>query len=291
MGKGNWYDKHYKKLLIIPIILILFSVVYMISFYNTNGDFINKDISLTGGTSATIYDQNVEISILIGDLSTELKNLNIRQISDVISGSQKAVVIETTTDGEETREILEKYFGYELIEGENFDFEFTGSSLSSSFYKQLIYALILAFFLIGLVIFIMFKKIIPSSIIIFSTFANILMTITTANILGIQMSTAGIMSLLMILGYSIDTDILLTTKMLKRREVVVNERIKGALKTGLKMTLTSLISFILILFIVSSFSNTLVQIFSILSIGLFFDLINTWITNVSVMKWYLEAKK
>lgn len=291
MGEGNWYDKHYKKLLIIPIILFLFSVVYMVNFYNTNGDFINKDISLTGGTSATIYDESVEISILIEDLSTELKNLNIRQISDVISGSQKAIVIETTTSGEETREILENYFGYDLIEGENFDFEFTGSSLSGSFYKQLIYALILAFFLIGLVIFIMFKKIIPSSTIIFSTFANILMTITTANILGIQMSTAGIMSLLMILGYSIDTDILLTTKMLKRREVVVNERIRGALKTGLKMTLTSLISFILILFIVSSFSNTLVQIFSILSIGLFFDLINTWITNVSVMKWYLEAKK
>ena len=291
MGEGNWYDKHYKKLLIIPIILFLFSVVYMVNFYNTNGDFINKDISLTGGTSATIYDESVEISILIEDLSTELKNLNIRQISDVISGSQKAIVIETTTSGEETREILENYFGYDLIEGENFDFEFTGSSLSGSFYKQLIYALILAFFLIGLVIFIMFKKIIPSSTIIFSTFANILMTITTANILGIQMSTAGMMSLLMILGYSIDTDILLTTKMLKRREVVVNERIRGALKTGLKMTLTSLISFILILFIVSSFSNTLVQIFSILSIGLFFDLINTWITNVSVMKWYLEAKK
>lgn len=287
----KWHDKNYKKLLIVPLILVLFSIIYMISFYSSTGDFIHKDISLTGGTSATIYDELISIEQIEQDLSLELKDLDIRQISDVATGKQKAIIIQTISPGEETKTILENYFDYELIEGENFDFEFTGASLSDSFYKQLIFALIIAFILIGLVIFIMFKKPVPSLTVIFSTFANILMTLTLANILEIKMSTAGIMSLLMILGYSIDTDILLTNKMLKRKEVSINERISGAAKTGLRMTLTSLISFIIILLIVQSFSNVLSQIFTILSIGLFFDLINTWVTNVSVIKWNLLKKE
>ena len=33
------------------------------------------------------------------------------------------------------------------------------------------------------------------------------------------------------------------------------------------------------------------QIFTILVIGLSFDLINTWITNVSILKWYAQKKE
>ena len=44
-------------------------------------------------------------------------------------------------------------------------------------------------------------------------------------------------------------------------------------------------------FIVKSFSAELTQIFSVLVIGLGYDLFNTWVTNVSILKWYVEAKK
>lgn len=291
MEQKNWYDRNYKRMLVFSILLLIFSIGYMVYFYNQNNDFIRKDISLTGGTSATIYDENIKISQVELDLSSELKDLNVREISDLTTGRQKAIIIETTSNSQITKEVLDEYFDYPLEEGKNFDFEFTGALLSDSFYKQLIFALIIAFMLIGAVVFILYKQFIPSTIVILSSFSNILMTVAAVNILGIKMSTAGIMSLLMLLGYSIDTDILLTTKMLKKKELSINDRLSGALKTGLKMSLTSLFSFFIIFLIVSSFSNTLAQIFSVLAIGLCFDLINTWITNASLLKWYLEAKK
>ena len=57
------------------------------------------------------------------------------------------------------------------------------------------------------------------------------------------------------------------------------------------MTLTSLFAMGLALVVVSSFSVVLTQIFTIVVIGLGFDIFNTWITNVSILKWYIEKKK
>src|SRR3990172_374937 len=48
------YDKHYKLLLIIPVIILLASLIYLGIFYSKTGDFLYKDVSLSGGTSITI---------------------------------------------------------------------------------------------------------------------------------------------------------------------------------------------------------------------------------------------
>ena len=45
------------------------------------------------------------------------------------------------------------------------------------------------------------------------------------------------------------------------------------------------------LFVVYSYASVLNQIFTILLIGLSFDLINTWITNAVILKWFLEKKQ
>ena len=42
----------------------------------------------------------------------------------------------------------------------------------------------------------------------------------------------GIAAFLLLIGYSIDSDILLTTKVLKRRMGTLFERVKSAMKTG-----------------------------------------------------------
>ncbi|MBS3076404.1 preprotein translocase subunit SecF, partial [Candidatus Pacearchaeota archaeon] len=137
----------------------------------------------------------------------------------------------------------------------------------------------------GIVVFIMFRSFVPSAAVILSAFADILMTLTLVNLLGIKMSSAGIVAFLMLIGYSVDTDILLTTRVLKRNEGSLNERIYNSFKTGTTMTLTSLLAITFALIVVKSFSLILAQIFTILVIGLVFDIFNTWITNVSILKW------
>ncbi|PJE81427.1 hypothetical protein COU58_02410 [Candidatus Pacearchaeota archaeon CG10_big_fil_rev_8_21_14_0_10_32_42] len=289
--RKNWHDKNYKLMLLIPLILIVGSLVYLGVNYSQTGELFKRDISLTGGTSITIYDENISTTDLENALISELPDLSVKRLYELGTNEQKAVVVETTLEPESAKSILENYLGYELTEGENSDVAFTGSVLSESFYSQLLIAILIAFVFMAIVVFVIFRSIIPSAAVIFSAFANILMTLMFVDIIGMKLSTAGIVSFLMIIGYSIDTDILLTNRILKRREGSLNEKIFGAFKTGITMTLTSFFAILGALIFVQSFSIVLTQIFTILVIGLGFDIINTWITNVSVLKWYVERKE
>ncbi|MDO8528971.1 MAG: protein translocase subunit SecF [Nanoarchaeota archaeon] len=286
---GKFHDKYYKLLLIIPVILFLIGFIYMFSFYQKNNDYIYRDISLTGGTSVTI-NRAIDMNDLSNAISDKLENVNLREISDLVTKKQIAVIVETKSDAELTRSVLEEYLGYQL-DGENSSFEFTGSTLSGSFYRQLLIAVLIAFVLMAIVVFIQFKSFIPSLAVITSAFADIFMTLVVANMIGLQISTAGIVAFLMLIGYSVDTDILLTTKVIKRDEGSLNKRIFDSFKTGITMTLTSLVAVIIALIIVGRFSSILSQIFTIMAIGLGFDIFNTWVTNVSIIKWYAKKHK
>ncbi len=293
---AHFHDKNYKKLLLIPLILLVFSAVYMVSFYSQNNDIMKKDISLKGGISVTINGE-FDAEELKQALSDNLEEINTREIYDLITREQIAIIIEVKTEGcneleaKQVKTLLEEFLGYELVDGENASFECTGSSLSENFYKQLLIAILIAFLFMGIVVFIIFRTPTPSIAVIISAFADILMTLVVVNLLGIKVSSAGIIAFLMLIGYSVDTDILLTTRMLKRDEGTLNERLFGAFKTGTTMTLTSLFAVLFALIVVKSFSPVLSQIFTILSIGLGFDLLNTWITNASILKWHMVKKK
>ena len=287
---AKFHDKNYKLLLIIPLAILVFGFVYMGIFYSQNHDLIYKDISLTGGTSVTINDGTINPTNLKNAIAGKLEDANIREISDLISQKQIAVIVETKSDEQQTRTVLENYLGYKL-DGENSSFEFTGSTLSQNFYKQLLIALLIAFFLMSVVVFLQFKNFIPSIAVIFSAFADIFMTLVVVNLLGMKVSSAGIVAFLMLIGYSIDTDILLTTRTIKRKVGTLNRRILESFKTGITMTLTSLFAVLAALLIVGSFSSILSQIFTIMVIGLSFDILNTWLTNVSIIKWYISKKK
>ncbi len=285
----RFHDKSYKHLLLIPLAILVLSLFYLAIFYSNTGDFVHKDISLTGGTLVTIYE-NIDSNKLKSDLSDSFEEINTREVYDLLTREKKAIIIETKSEGEEVKEILEEYLGYELNE-QNSSFEFTGSALSENFYRQLILAIFFAFIFMALVVFIIFRKIVPSVAVIISAFADIVMTLALVDVLGIKMSSAGIVAFLMLIGYSVDTDILLTNRVLKSHQGSLNERILGAFKTGMTMTMTSFLAVLIALIISLSFSVVLTQIFTVLVIGLGFDMLNTWITNVSLLKWYVKKNE
>jgi len=286
---ADWYNKNYKLLLIIPALLFIFSLIYLGYAFYTTGDFIDKDISLTGGTSVTLFsEQEINTKEISDFLSGKINDLSVRELSDFRTGKQKAVIIETTSEPNKVRDLLEEFLGYEL-NSENSSIESTGSSLGKSFYNQLRIAILISFILMAIIVFLLFRNFIPSFAVVISAFADITMTLALTGLLGIKISTAGITAILMLIGYSVDSDIMLTTRLLKRQGET-NKNLLNAFKTGITMTLTSIIAITVALFITQSFSSVLQQIFTILIIGLSFDILNTWITNVSILKWYLDAK-
>ena len=282
------YDKHYKLLLLIPILILMLSLVYLGIFYSKNGDIIYKDVSLSGGTSITINGE-INQQQIEPQLREKFPDISFTSLEDITTGKQIALIIESSAQTQELQSSIEDILGYELNE-ENSSIEFTGASLSSDFYRQLITALLISFVLICIVIFIMFRTFIPSIAVIFAIFADIVMPLALINFIGVKLSAAGIAAFLMLVGYSVDTDILLTSRALKTREGSLNSRIFKAFKTGSLMTLTALAAVLPAFFIVTGLPDSFRQIFLILAIGLFADLVNTWLTNASIIKWYCTKK-
>ncbi len=368
------YNKHYKKLLIIPALLLILSLLVITNTYIKTGDYIYRDVSLTGGTTIT-FSSNISVSEMENLILGTVPDTSVMSLSDN-TGKQTRLIITTKSSPEIIKPELEKILGYELTD-ENSSMEFSGSSLSNDFYNQLVRALIFAFILMAFVVFFVFgesMKIkvycailtlicarltfpssrflnaiiiilgilffvyglylskqkkdyyyllasflafiiflifpvyfvilpigilliliytfvsVPSIAVIFAAFADILFALALVNLLGIKISSAGIVAFLMLIGYSVDTDILLTTRVLRRKNESVNSSMFSAFKTGITMTLTAIAAVGIALIVVYKYETVLNQIFSIMIIGLSFDILNTWLTNAVMIKWFVEKK-
>jgi preprotein translocase subunit SecF len=106
-------------------------------------------------------------------------------------------------------------------------------------------------------------------------------------------------ALLMLIGYSVDTDILLSMRVLKRKGAT-DDKIKGAMGTGLMMTGTTIAAvFSLILasnflyLIIPSFArmDVIADMTTVLIFGLAADILNTWITNAQGLRWYVNRPR
>lgn len=287
----DFYDSQYKLLLIIPFVLLAFSLVAIGLKYASTGDFINRDVSLKGGVTLTITTiDNIDVDYLESQLKTKFteNDIDIRSLTKF--GTQVGITIMADIKENELNSLLEeikKSAKIELTE-ENYTVEVVGSSLGASFFKEVFIALIIAFAFMSVVVFIYFKNFVPSIAVILAAFSDIVITLAIVNLLGMKLSTAGIAAFLMLIGYSVDTDILLSTRVLKRKEGTIIERVLGAMKTGLTMTVTTLTAVSVALFFTES--EIIRQIMMILLIGLFVDLINTWLQNVGILRLYLERK-
>src|SRR3989344_6453938 len=91
----NWYDKYYKIILIIPALVLIFSVAYLVYFYNAEGDIIKKDVSITGGTSITVFDEKVDIDGLKIFIEENFPDASIKELSNIRTGGQRGFIIET----------------------------------------------------------------------------------------------------------------------------------------------------------------------------------------------------
>jgi preprotein translocase subunit SecF len=294
-GIKGIYETYYKKLLIIPLVLLILAIAQIGYQTATTGDFINKGVSIKGGISLVLLSENFDVPLNALELEEFLKSnfqdndVSVRTLAQ--AGAQTGVIIDIDVQtAEQIKQVLD-VLGTKLgkLSEENYNIEVTGSSLGESFFRQTIIAVLIAFLFMAIVVFLYFKTVVPSIAVVLAAFSDILITLSIANILGIKISTAGIAAFLMLIGYSVDTDILLTTRILKRKEGTVLSGVYRAMKTGLTMSFTTIIAVSVAL--IFSQSLVLKQIMTILLIGLLVDLINTWIQNAGILRWHLEKKK
>lgn len=167
-----------------------------------------------------------------------------------------------------------------------------GASLGESFYSSAIFVAIVGIFLLSVVIFAFFREFLPSVAVIAGAVFDILGALALMAIFGIPLSLSTIPALLMLIGYAVDTEILMTTRLTTRKDETLPERAFSAMVTGLTMTMTALVA--LLSMLVISFYGQITVVFEIAAVlffGLLADIISSWMLNTPLMLWYEEKSE
>ena len=272
-----------KKMLIVPAILLILSLSILSYTYIRTGSPLAMGVEFSGGTVITFE------SIKSPDqMKEEFKSYPLIQARKEESGNRLLLQFKQMNDvqlEEVTKKINSEYSKVEIRQ--------MGEVISKSLQEQALVAIILSFLGMALVVFIVFRTLTPSMAVVISAFADIAFAAAMMDVFGVALTLGTAAALLMLIGYSVDTDILLTTRLLKRKGEL-NEKIMDAMKTGLTMTTTTLAA-LLALFIVSSGTvmsfiriDIIRDISVVLIFGLIADIVNTWMTNVGILRWYIE---
>jgi preprotein translocase subunit SecF len=287
-----WFEYSYSSyqmvMLIIPLLLFLLCLGQVGYHYATTGSYFDKDVSLAGGLSLTLHREGLQHATLEQSLINTFGagEVSVRALRQ--AGIDIGIIVEMRdeTKDKELISALDAELGTLSID--EYSIEITGSSLGNSFFSQLLKALGLAFVFMAIVVFIYFRSPAPSIAVILATLFNIIDTIAILNLLDVQISGAGIAAILMLIGYSVDTEMLMSSRVHQRGENSLYQAVYSALKPGLLMTFTTLTTVTLALFFTQS--PVISQIMLIILIGLLVDLINTWVFNTSFMIRYYERK-
>ena len=286
----TFYKKNFKKLMIIPALLLIFSMVMIAITQSQEGPPIYRDVSLKGGLSSIL---NVDSEITADEFQQSLEeefSQNTFVVSELFEQGRKVgFIVDTDLEEETFMPFIDNYFGTSFEFGDNYTSNFISPSLSSAFFKQAIIILLVSFVLMSTVIFLYFKQFVPSFAVVLSAAFDLIVTVGVLNAMQFQISIAGIGALLMIIGYSIDTDVLLTNRLIKEFGFDYFEKTWFAFKTGLLMTTTTLVAGLAALIITNS--DVVFEIALILVIGLIVDFISTWFQNSGILLWWLEKSK
>ena len=257
----------HKPLILIPVILMILSLLYLGAFG------LNEGVDLKGGTMVTV----------------ELKqSMTESQITDLVQSNLGVSDVETSISGDVDQAEFDQKFSNQF---NILSFRSVGALLSQAAMDQIVYALLFAFVFMTITVFFVFRDLVPSAAIVLSALCNISIAVGSMSLFGIPLSVASVGALLMLIGYGVDTDILLTTRLLKRHAGDLDDRAEGACRTGITLTFAALASMVVLFVVVKVFipsAQVLEDISAVLIMGLLSDLLSTWLMNLGILKWHME---
>ncbi len=181
---------------------------------------------------------------------------------------------------------IDRYVDYDSISVQT-----VSPMLSTHFIETAFQVAVMAAVLSAVFVFLFFRVIVPSIAIIVGAGCDIVIALGAMGLFGIPLTLPSFAALLMLVGYSLDTDILLTMRMLKRKGDP-RDKAHGAMKTGLTMSVTAVIAFAT-LFVLATLTHipTYYEISSVALAGLIGDMFATWGINAVMLLWYVERSE
>jgi preprotein translocase subunit SecF len=163
-------------------------------------------------------------------------------------------------------------------------------ALSTHFIETAFNVVVLAVILSLILVFFFFRNLVPSIAVLTGALSDIVIALGAMGLLGVPLTLASFAALLMLLGFSLDTDILLTTRMLKRKGDP-RENAFDAMKTGITMSVMAIIAFAA-LFALATITHipTYYEISAVALAGLVGDIFATWGINGVIILHHVEKK-
>ncbi|HDS46332.1 MAG TPA: protein translocase subunit SecF [Methanomicrobia archaeon] len=284
-----------KRLIVIPLSILVIAVFIIALTQVLVGSPVRLGTDFVGGTVV-----KVQTTETIEQLEVTFADFPVASIRDTGAAHEKSIEFGQMSETEKDALIakLEQDYGSESEFG-SFELRDISPLFAKELQRQAVNAIIIAFILMAIVVFIVFRTLVPPFAVIIAAFSNIVVAVACMNVIGLELSLGTVAALLMLIGYSVDSNILLTTNLL-RKKGDVDEKIRSTMKTGVTMTFTTL-SAVVALFLVSSTIHYLSAYFApipilrdlslVLLFGLVMDLLNTWLLNAGILRWYIERKE
>ena len=268
-----------RQLVAVPLALLAVALLVIVGWYVVTGAPANLGLEFTGGTEIRI------------DVDGENPR---QQIDDAFSVAPESVQ-QVEVDGSFVVTFQEGPLGSSQIEQEANDAGFgvlTIDSVDGSFGPEqgriALGGIAAAFVGMSILIFAVFRSFVPSVAIVASAFSDVMIPLALMNLFGVELTLGTVAALLMLIGYSVDSDILLNNSIL-RRSGNFYESTSRAMRTGVTMTLTSIAAMAVMTVLAWLFGiQIMTAIGLILVIGLLADLMNTYLLNVSLLRWHVH---
>lgn len=162
--------------------------------------------------------------------------------------------------------------------------------LSTHFIDKALNVVLLSAVLSVILVFLFFRSIVPSIAVLTGAVCDVAIAMGAMGMFGIPFTLQSFAALLMLIGFSLDTDILLTTRILKRKGDL-RENAHHAMKTGLTMSVMAIVAFSA-LFVLSLVMHipAYFEISAVALAGLVGDMFATWGINGVMILWYAERR-
>lgn len=273
------FMENYKLLIIVPIVIAILSLTCLATIG------IDEGVDLKGGTMAEV---TLNHQMSNDQITSQLQNaLHVNEVK-IISNSNNKATIELS-DKVDVGQFKQALNGMGTVTSYNT----VGPVLSQEAMNQVYWALLFAFIFMAITVFFVFREIVPAFAVILSALFDIIYAAGGMALLNVPLSIASVGALLMLIGYSVDTDIMLTTRLLKRKNGTVVERATEAMKTGLTMSIAAIAAMVVLYVVTDIFmpqAKTLSEISMVLILGLVADIINTWFMNLGILRKYIDFK-
>lgn len=280
----DYSERSAKKLVAIPFGILGVALAVLLVTYLLTGTPVGLGFEFTGGVNIQT-ESGVSPSQVEQDFSTidgVPEPSNVRSISGGALISYQPL---TDSQMSNLRDFVDAEYTDASVES-------VSPSHGTSLLYQSMGAIAFAFVLMTIVIFAFFRTFVPSLGIVLSATSDMIVPIGVMTLLGIDLSLGTLPAILLIIGYSIDSDILLTRNTLSGRRKKFYENVRTAMKTGVTMTTTSMAAMAVMAVTAHLFSIFILRnIGIILFFGLAMDLINTYMMNVAILRWYVLDRR